>query len=69
MALAKKGVFVTIVDLSEEKGKEIALLVEKENEKFHSDLRIPTALFIKCDVTNTSKVFYSLKTAWASYCL
>ena len=54
VALAEKGIFVTIVDFSEEKGKEVAALVEKENAKFHSMLEFPSAMFIRCDVTNTS---------------
>ena len=54
VALAEKGVFVTIVDFSEEKGMEVAALVEKENAKFHPVLKSPSAMFIRCDVTNTS---------------
>ncbi|XP_022746330.1 prostaglandin reductase-3-like isoform X2 [Durio zibethinus] len=52
LALAGKGIFVTIVDFSEEKGKEVARLVEKENSKFHVKLGFPSAIFVKCDVTN-----------------
>ena len=55
LALAQKGVCVTVVDSSEERGKEVALLIEKENEKFHLKLKFPPAIFIRCDVTNTSK--------------
>ena len=51
MALAQKGVFVTIIDYSEERGKEVASLAEKEIAKFHSKLEIPFAIFIKCDVS------------------
>ncbi|EEF43705.1 prostaglandin reductase-3 [Ricinus communis] len=53
LALGEKGVFVTVVDFSEEKGKEVASLVQKQNAKFHPKLEFPTALFIRCDVTNT----------------
>ncbi|XP_058097096.1 uncharacterized protein LOC131242466 [Magnolia sinica] len=56
LALARKGIFVTVVDFSEERGKEVASLNEKENAKFHSDLKFPSALFIRCDVTNTRDV-------------
>ncbi|XP_073103688.1 uncharacterized protein [Elaeis guineensis] len=56
LALAQKGVCVTVVDSSEERGKEVALLIEKENEKFHLKLKFPPAIFIRCDVTNTSDV-------------
>ncbi|KAL1061873.1 hypothetical protein V6Z11_D13G042900 [Gossypium hirsutum] len=52
LALASKGIFVTIVDFSEEKGKEVASLVEKENSKFHQNLGFPSAIFVKCDVTS-----------------
>ncbi|XP_055815839.1 uncharacterized protein LOC129885552 [Solanum dulcamara] len=56
LALAKKGVFVTIVDLSEEKGKEVAGLAEKECAEFHSGLEFPVVMFIRCDVTNTGEL-------------
>ncbi|TYI99792.1 hypothetical protein E1A91_A13G042100v1 [Gossypium mustelinum] len=52
LALAAKGIFVTIVDFSEEKGKEVASLVEIENSKFHQNLGFPSAIFVKCDVTS-----------------
>ena len=57
VALAEKGIFVTIVYFSEKKGKEVAAPVEKENAKFHSMLKFPSAIFIGCDVTNTSMVY------------
>lgn len=56
LALAAKGIFVTVVDFSEEKGKEVASLVQKENAKFHNSLKFPSAIFIKCDVTNTGDI-------------
>ncbi|KAF3339469.1 hypothetical protein FCM35_KLT16940 [Carex littledalei] len=56
LALAQKGLFVSIVDFSEERGKEVASIVEKENRKFYSSLTVPSALFIKCDVTIPSDV-------------
>lgn len=54
LALAEKGVFVTIVDFSEERGKEVLALVEKEIAKFHPKLEFPSAMFVRCDVTNKS---------------
>lgn len=54
LALAEKGVFITIVDLSEEKGRQVATLVEKINTKFHPNLEHPSVIFVKCDVTNSS---------------
>ncbi|KAL5541104.1 hypothetical protein UlMin_043390 [Ulmus minor] len=56
LALGEKGIFVTVVDFSEEKGKEVALLVQKENAKFHPKLDFPSAIFIKCDVSNSRDV-------------
>ncbi|XP_057417183.1 uncharacterized protein LOC130711530 isoform X2 [Lotus japonicus] len=53
LALAEKGVFITIVDFSEERGREVATLVEKINSKFHSKLEHPSAIFVKCDVSNS----------------
>jgi len=59
LALAEKGVFITIVDFSQEKGRETATLVQKINTKFHPNLQHPSVLFVKCDVTNSSKYGYS----------
>ncbi|KAE8667868.1 ARP protein (REF) isoform 2 [Hibiscus syriacus] len=56
LALAEKGVFVTIVDFSEEKGKEAVSLVQKENSRFHENLEFPSAIFVKCNVTNPRDV-------------
>ncbi|XP_068320021.1 uncharacterized protein [Pyrus communis] len=56
LALAAKGIFVTVVDFSEERGKEVASLVQKENAKFHSNLGFPSAAFVKCDVSNTGDI-------------
>lgn len=44
---------MTVVDFSEESGKEVASLVQQENKKFHGDLGVSSAIFIKCDVSNT----------------
>jgi hypothetical protein len=49
---------VTIVDFSEKNGRETASLVQKESNKFHGDLRVLSAIFVKCDVTNAGKGFY-----------
>jgi hypothetical protein len=48
---------VTVVDFSEENGREVASLVQKEHKKFHGDLGVPPAIFIKCDVSNSGKSF------------
>lgn len=55
LALAEKGVFVTIIDLSEERGRETASLAAKECAQFHSYLEFPPVTFIQCDVTNSSE--------------
>ena len=55
LALGEKGVFVTVVDLSEEKGQEVASIIQQKNANLHPKLDIPPAMFIRCDVTNRSK--------------
>lgn len=55
LALGSKGVFVTVVDFSD-KGKDVAALVEKENAKFHSNLKLPSSIFMRCDVTDSGKL-------------
>lgn len=55
VALAQKGIFSTIIDLSEAKGKEVASLTETEFLKFSVKPEFPPILFIKCDVTDTSE--------------
>ncbi|OVA10453.1 Alcohol dehydrogenase superfamily [Macleaya cordata] len=67
LALGKKGIFVTVVDLSEENGKEVASLVKKECAKFHSELKFPSALFIRCDVTNTGEISAAFEKHLATY--
>ncbi|KAL0422640.1 UNVERIFIED_CONTAM: 3-beta-hydroxycholanate 3-dehydrogenase (NAD(+)) 2 [Sesamum latifolium] len=56
LALAQKGVFVTVVDFSQDKGEQVASLAEKEVSKFHSRLEFAPALFIKCDVTDSNEL-------------
>lgn len=56
LALAQIGIFVTVVDNSEDRGKEVAFLIETENSRFHPNLQFPSAMFIKCDVTNTRDI-------------
>ncbi|KAM3257952.1 hypothetical protein ACQJBY_049961 [Aegilops geniculata] len=51
IAFAQKGLFVTVVDFSEQSGREVASLVQKENKRFHGDLGVPSAIFFKCDVS------------------
>ncbi|XP_028777071.1 prostaglandin reductase-3 [Neltuma alba] len=56
LALAEKGIFVTVVDYSEEKGRQVSSLVEQINTKFHPKLEHPSAIFVKCDVSNTRDI-------------
>ncbi|XP_006346421.1 uncharacterized protein [Solanum tuberosum] len=67
LALAKKGVFVTIVDFSEEKGKEVAGLAEKECAEFHSGLEFPVVMFIRCDVSNTGELKAAFEKHFVTY--
>ncbi|KAB2043300.1 hypothetical protein ES319_D01G006600v1 [Gossypium barbadense] len=67
LALAGKGLFVTIVDFAEEKGKEVACLVEKENSRFHEKLEFPSAIFVKCDVTNPRDISLAFEKHVATY--
>lgn len=43
---------MTIVDFSEETGGQVASLVQKEGKQFRGDSKVPSAMFIKCDVTD-----------------
>lgn len=63
IALAQKGIFVTVVDFSEDRGKEVALLVQEENIKFHSGLKFPSAIFVKCDVSNKGELYTCISTS------
>ena len=46
---------MTVVDFSEQNGREVTSLVQKENRKFHGDLGVPSAIFVKCDVSIEGK--------------
>lgn len=67
LALGAKGIFVTVVDYSEENGREVASLVEKESAKFHSNLEFPSAIFVKCDVSNTRDIAAAFEKHLATY--
>ncbi|KAE9607270.1 putative 15-hydroxyprostaglandin dehydrogenase (NAD(+)) [Lupinus albus] len=67
LALAEKGVFITLVDFSEEKGREVAALVQKINTKFHPNLDFPSALFLKCDVTNSRDLAAAFEKHYLTY--
>ncbi|XP_051147268.1 uncharacterized protein LOC127262570 [Andrographis paniculata] len=56
LALAREGIFITIIDFADEKGREVASLVEKEASKLHTGLELPAAMFIKCDVTDSNEL-------------
>ncbi|KAL9327452.1 hypothetical protein ACSQ67_008097 [Phaseolus vulgaris] len=67
LALAEKGVFITIVDISEANGREVASLVEKINTKFHSKLEFPSAMFVKCDVANARDLAAAFQKHFLTY--
>ncbi|CAI9104346.1 OLC1v1002999C3 [Oldenlandia corymbosa var. corymbosa] len=67
LALAERGVFVTIIDFSEERGKETASIAGIECAKFHSSLEFPPVTFIKCDVTNSGDLAAAFKKHVATY--
>ncbi|KAL1533957.1 15-hydroxyprostaglandin dehydrogenase (NAD(+)) [Salvia divinorum] len=56
IALAQKGIFVTIIDFSQEKGIEAASLAEEEVRKIHAKLKFPAVLFFRCDVSNSNEL-------------
>ncbi|KAL6514252.1 hypothetical protein OROHE_019239 [Orobanche hederae] len=56
LAFAQKGIFVTVVDFSQDNGKQVAALAEKEVSKFHDELKFPPVLFVKCDVTDSNEL-------------
>ncbi|XP_042007434.1 prostaglandin reductase-3-like isoform X2 [Salvia splendens] len=56
LALAKKGIFITIVDFSQDKGIQAASLAEIELRKFHTDLKFPPVLFSRCDVSKSDEL-------------
>lgn len=67
LALGGRGIFVTVVDFSEEEGNEVANLVRKENDKFHSNLDFPSAIFIKCDVSSSRDLAAAFEKHVATY--
>ncbi|XP_014510169.1 prostaglandin reductase-3 [Vigna radiata var. radiata] len=67
LALARKGVFITIVDFSEANGREVASLVQKINTKFHSKLEFPSAMFVKCDVTDARDLAAAFQKHFLTY--
>jgi NAD(P)-dependent dehydrogenase (short-subunit alcohol dehydrogenase family) len=32
------------------------VLIQKENNKFHRDLRVPSSIFVRCDVSNADSL-------------
>ena len=53
VALASKGVHVSILDVNVEQGEEAARLVEEEHAKISYKPNSPSSLFIRCDVSKT----------------
>jgi len=61
LALGERGIFVTVLDLSEEQGKHVASLIEKQNAKFHQNLKFPSSMFVRCDVCDKGNLLLSLQ--------
>ncbi|KAL9271223.1 putative quinone oxidoreductase, partial [Drosera capensis] len=66
LAFGKRGIFVTVVDSSDD-GEQVAAAVIKENARFHTDLKFPSATFIKCDVTNTGELSFAFQKHFITY--
>ncbi|KAL3515268.1 hypothetical protein ACH5RR_022170 [Cinchona calisaya] len=67
LALAQKGVFITIIDFAEDRGREVAALAEKECAKCHGKLDFPLVSFTKCDVTNSRDLAAAFEKHVATY--
>lgn len=60
VALASRGVQVTILDLKVAQGEETVRLVEEQHEKIFYKPRSPSAIFIRCNVTKSGALPYIL---------
>lgn len=67
LALAERGIFITLVDYSEEAGKQVTALIEKKLVKFYKNLKFPSATFIRCDVTNSGELSSAFAKHLATY--
>ncbi|KNA21720.1 hypothetical protein SOVF_040850 [Spinacia oleracea] len=67
LALAERGIFITVVDYSEEEGKKVTALIEKQLAKFHKNLKFPSATFIRCDVTKKGELSSAFAKHLATY--
>uniref|UniRef100_A0A7I4A2S0 Uncharacterized protein n=2 Tax=Physcomitrium patens TaxID=3218 RepID=A0A7I4A2S0_PHYPA len=56
VALASRGVQVTILDLKVAQGEETVRLVEEQHEKIFYKPRSPSAIFIRCNVTKSDEL-------------
>lgn len=69
VALASKGVHVTIIDLNVVQGEESVHLVEEEHAKNSYKPNSPSALFIHCDVSKTCMFSNNIPYKdWWPYC-
>ena len=61
VALAGRGVRLTILDLNIAHGEETVRLVEEEHAKIsYKPIDSPSAIFIRCDVANSGNSHYPL---------
>ncbi|CAK9232791.1 unnamed protein product [Sphagnum troendelagicum] len=56
LALAEKGVRITVADISEEHGYETVRLVEEVHRKLAKKLESPSAVFVQCDVSKPGNI-------------
>ncbi|KAG0588119.1 hypothetical protein KC19_2G217300 [Ceratodon purpureus] len=56
VALACRGVHVTILDLNSDQGEEAVRLVEEEHARLSYKPSSPSAIFIRCDVTKSDEL-------------
>ncbi|KAJ0974948.1 hypothetical protein J5N97_016913 [Dioscorea zingiberensis] len=66
-ALAKKGLYVTVVDYSEDEGREVAFLIGKESKKLYAELEFPSSIFVRCDVSNAGDIAAAFKMHLETY--
>lgn len=55
VALASRGVQITVLDMMTTKGEETVRLVEEAHAKISYRPNSPSAIFIDCDVTKTGR--------------
>jgi len=77
LALAKRGVQVSVLDLASQLGEETVRVVAEEHARVGYKPTSPSAIFIKCDVSNTGMIVFlgtneekrnPIKSPWSINC-